>query len=148
MSMLRNSLLAVRAFAAFGAYAHADTLKYKAALSGAGEVPATTSKGVGAIEADYDSATKTLTWSGSYADLTGPAVAAHFHGPAAAGVNAGVLVPVDANRRSGQGLRRRPRLFQRPHRRQQGRRTQGAADAGEIGAGPGQIAISRPISTT
>jgi hypothetical protein len=74
----------------------ADVMKYKADLNGPSENPPTTSKGVGAIEADYDTATKTLTWSGTYSDLTGPAVAAHFHGPAAMGVNAGVMVPVDA----------------------------------------------------
>jgi CHRD domain len=76
--------------------AAADMVKYKASLTGGGEVPPTTSKGTGQIEATYDTATKTLTWSGSYADLTGPEVAAHFHGPAALGVNAGVMVPVPA----------------------------------------------------
>lgn len=76
--------------------AWADMLKYKADLNGASENPPTASKGVGAIEADYDTATKTLTWSGTYADLTGPEIAAHFHGPAAAGANAGVMAPVDA----------------------------------------------------
>ncbi len=76
--------------------AWADMLKYKADLNGASENPPTASKGVGAIEADYDTATKTLTWSGTYADLTGPEIAAHFHGPAAVGVNAPVMVPVDA----------------------------------------------------
>jgi hypothetical protein len=76
--------------------AWADMLKYKADLNGASENPPTTSKGVGGIEADYDTATKTLSWSGTYSDLTGPEIAAHFHGPAAVGVNAGVLVPVDA----------------------------------------------------
>ncbi|WP_158816965.1 CHRD domain-containing protein [Methylocapsa sp. S129] len=74
----------------------ADVVKYKAALNGPSENPPTTSKGVGAIEADYDSATKTLTWSGTYSDLTGPETAAHFHGPAPMGTNAGVMVPVDA----------------------------------------------------
>jgi CHRD domain len=74
----------------------ADVVKYKAALNGPSENPPTTSKGVGAIEADYDSATKTLSWSGTYSDLTGPETAAHFHGPAAMGSNAGVMVPVDA----------------------------------------------------
>jgi hypothetical protein len=78
------------------ASASADVLKYKADLNGPSENPPTASKGVGSIEADYDTATKTLSWSGTYADLTGPEIAAHFHGPAAAGVNAGVLVPVDA----------------------------------------------------
>lgn len=74
----------------------ADVLKYKADLNGPSESPPTTSKGVGSIEADYDTATKTLTWSGTYSDLTGPEIAAHFHGPAAMGANAGVMVPVDA----------------------------------------------------
>jgi hypothetical protein len=76
--------------------ASAEMLKYKADLNGPSENPPTTSKGEGAIEADYDTATKTLSWSGSYSGLTGPAVAAHFHGPAAMGANAGVMVPVDA----------------------------------------------------
>ena len=35
-----------------------------------------------------------LTWKGSYSGLTGPATAAHFHGPAEPGKNAGVVVPV------------------------------------------------------
>ncbi len=74
----------------------ADVMKYKADLNGPSENPPTTSKGVGAIEADYDTATKTLSWSGSYSGLTGPETAAHFHGPAAMGANAGVMVPVDA----------------------------------------------------
>jgi CHRD domain len=74
----------------------AEMMKYKADLNGASENPPTTSKGVGAVEASYDSATKTLTWSGTYSGLTGPEMAAHFHGPAAMGVNAGVMVPVEA----------------------------------------------------
>ena len=76
--------------------AAAETVKYVADLSGQSENPPTTSKAVGKIEASFDAATKTLTWSGSYADLTGPETMAHFHGPAALGKNAGVLVPVDA----------------------------------------------------
>lgn len=98
MPISRNSLTALVALAFLGAAAPAmaDMLKYKAELSGAQEAPPTESKGVGAVEATYDTATKTLTWSGTYSALTGPAVAAHFHGPAAKGANAGVLVPVDA----------------------------------------------------
>ena len=76
--------------------AGAETLKFKAALDGPSENPPTASKGVGTIEADYDTATKTLSWSGSYSGLTGPETAAHFHGPAPKGTNAGVLVPVEA----------------------------------------------------
>src|SRR5450631_2217191 len=76
--------------------AYADMLKYKADLTGPGEVPPTDSKGAGSVEATYDTATKTLTWSGAYADLTGPETAAHFHGPAAMGANAPPMVPVEA----------------------------------------------------
>jgi CHRD domain len=98
--MARFSLLFVSAVSVAWAFAlapaSAEVAKYKANLNGPSENPPTTSKGVGAIEADYDSATKTLTWSGTYADLTGPETAAHFHGPAATGANAGVMVPVDA----------------------------------------------------
>lgn len=84
------------ALAFSAAPAFADMMKFKADLNGASESPATASKGVGMIEASYDTATKTLTWSGSYDGLTGPETAAHFHGPAAVGANAGVLVPVEA----------------------------------------------------
>jgi hypothetical protein len=88
------ALAALVLFAAAPAFA--DAIKYKASLNGATEVPANDTKGVGSIEATYDSATHTLTWAGEYSGLTGPAIAAHFHGPAAAGTNAPVLVPVDA----------------------------------------------------
>jgi hypothetical protein len=88
---------AVVALALMAAPASADMLKYKANLNGPSENPPTTSKGIGAIEADYDIATKTLSWSGTYSGLTGPEIAAHFHGPAAVGANAGVMVPVEAN---------------------------------------------------
>ncbi|MCJ2013927.1 CHRD domain-containing protein [Methylobacterium sp. J-076] len=69
---------------------------FRAALTGASEVPATESKGTGEVTASYDAATKRLSWKGSYSGLTGPVTAAHFHGPAKAGENAGVLIPVDA----------------------------------------------------
>ena len=76
--------------------AYAEIIKYKAELTAKGEVPPNDSMGKGQIAATYDTATKMLTWSGAYSNLTGPAIAAHFHGPAAMGVNAPVLVPVDA----------------------------------------------------
>jgi len=98
MPVVRNILFAAVTLVAIGAAApaFADMEKFKADLTGPGEVPPTTSKGTGAIEATYDTATKTLTWSGSYSGLTGPEIAAHFHGPAALGKNAAVMVPVDA----------------------------------------------------
>ena len=89
----RAALIALLAFAGL-ASAKADQVTYSAKLDGASETPPTTSKGVGAVEAKFDTATKTLTWTVTYSDLTGPAAAAHFHGPAPAGKAAGVLVPI------------------------------------------------------
>ncbi len=84
--------------AAFGLSvpASAESMAYKAELNAATEVPPTVSKGMGMIQATYDSSTMMLSWSGTYGDLTGPEVMAHFHGPAAVGANAGVMVPADA----------------------------------------------------
>ena len=44
-----------------------------------------------------DTTTKTLTYTVTFENLTGPATAAHFHGPAAPGANAGVQVPLGNN---------------------------------------------------
>lgn len=74
--------------------AFADTVMYKANLGGAQEVPANTTSGSGTADLTYDTATKTLTWTITFSGLSGPATAAHFHGPAEAGKNAGVAVPI------------------------------------------------------
>jgi hypothetical protein len=66
---------------------------FEATLSGSQEVPPTGSPGTGQAEVRLDKATNMLSWKVSYSGLTGPAVAAHIHGPAAAGVNANVSVP-------------------------------------------------------
>ena len=74
--------------------AFAEMIDYKAELKGASEVPATTSNGTGTLTATYDTASKKLTWKGTYAGLSGDATAAHFHGPAELGKNAGVVIPI------------------------------------------------------
>jgi CHRD domain len=74
--------------------AFADAVMYKADMTGATETPPTTSKGTGALTATFDTATKMLTWKGSYTGLTGDATAAHFHGPADVGQAAGVAVAI------------------------------------------------------
>ena len=96
MTKISQAALIAVAFAASlaTAPAFADMSTFKATLSGDQEVPPTTSKATGTVEATYDSAAKKLSWKGSYADLTGAASAAHFHGPAEPGKNAGVEVPV------------------------------------------------------
>src|ERR1700730_9647922 len=67
---------------------------YKAALDGKSEVPPTTSSGTGTATVTYDPATKMVTWQGNFSGLSGPATAAHIHGPGEAGKNAGVIVPL------------------------------------------------------
>jgi hypothetical protein len=74
--------------------AQAKSVSYEAKLDGASESPATTTKGTGKAELKYDDATKKLTYTITYKDLSGDPVAAHFHGPADAGANAGVELPI------------------------------------------------------
>ncbi|MGA7433111.1 MAG: CHRD domain-containing protein, partial [Xanthobacteraceae bacterium] len=70
----------------------AAPINFKATLNGATEVPPNQTTGSGTVTASFDPATKELTWSGSFSGLTGPATAAHFHGPAEPGKNAGVAI--------------------------------------------------------
>ena len=65
--------------------------KYQAQLSGAQEVPPKQSGGTGAATATLDG--DKLTYEVTYSGLSGPATAAHIHGPAEPGANAGVLIP-------------------------------------------------------
>jgi hypothetical protein len=74
---------------------YADTVALKANLQPSSEVPPRVSKGHGVLEANFDTDTKMLTWTATYAELSGPVTMAHFHGPAPVGQNAKVQVPVD-----------------------------------------------------
>ena len=73
--------------------AHAEKIALKADLKGTNEVPPNTSPATGKAEATLDTETKVLTWTVTYADLTGPAMGAHFHGPSEPGKNAGIVLP-------------------------------------------------------
>ena len=84
--------LALAATVAFAGPAFAE--KFKATLDGKSEVPPNTSAGTGTADIDYDAATKKLSWKLTYTGLTGAAKAAHFHGPAEVGKNAGVAVAI------------------------------------------------------
>ena len=73
--------------------ASAETVKLKADLKGSNEVPPNSSPASGTAEATLNTDTKVLTWTITFKDLTGPAVAAHFHGPGEPGKNAGIALP-------------------------------------------------------
>lgn len=63
-------------------------------LSGASEVPPVASNASGTVELNLNKQTNELSWTVTYTGLSGPATGAHFHGPAMAGANAGVVVPM------------------------------------------------------
>ena len=91
---LKSAGLALAAFTMLATPALADMMMFKADMKAAAEVPANDSKGMGTAEVTYDAAAKSLKWTVTFSGLTGPAAAAHFHGPAEAGKNAGVVVPL------------------------------------------------------
>jgi CHRD domain len=95
--MLRRSLLAAVFSVGWLSAASAATINFSTTMSSASEVPPKTSAGTGDALASLDTATKTLTYTVTFQNLTGPATAAHFHGPAAAGTNSGVVVPLGNN---------------------------------------------------
>jgi len=79
-------------FASLGA--HAATLNLKADLKASSEVPPKESAGVGALTATLNTETNEFKYHIEFSGLSGPVVAAHFHGPAAAGTNAKPQVPI------------------------------------------------------
>ncbi len=79
-------------FAAAGA--HAATLQFKADLKASSEVPPKNSAGTGTLTATLNTDTHVLRYHIVFSGLTGPVIAAHFHGPAAEGENAGPQIPI------------------------------------------------------
>jgi CHRD domain len=69
------------------------SVNFSAALSSAAEVPANSSAATGRLDATLDKGSNALRWTLTYSGLSGLATMAHFHGPALAGANAGVVVP-------------------------------------------------------
>jgi hypothetical protein len=89
--------LALTALALLVAPAAAETVAFKADLKTSSEVPPVDGSGTGNLTATYDTAGKKLSWKGNYSGLSGNVTAAHFHGPAEPGKNAGVAQPIQAS---------------------------------------------------
>ena len=68
-----------------------DTYVLSGTASGSQEVPPVGSAGSGMLTGTYDADDNLLQYSITWTGLTGPASAIHFHGPAAAGANAGPI---------------------------------------------------------
>jgi hypothetical protein len=92
--MFRRVLLAAVLSAAFVSAASAATVSYTAHLSGRSEVPKTDSKGKGKLDATFDTQSRIFTYTLTFDGLSGPAAAAHIHGPANRAQTAGVVAPL------------------------------------------------------
>ena len=103
MTMMTSTLTLAAAFTAILAVApvSAEMLAFKADLKGASEVPPTDSPATGTAQVDVDTTTKEVKWTVQYSGLTGDATAAHIHGPAAVGENAGPVVDIGGKIESG-----------------------------------------------
>jgi hypothetical protein len=95
--MLRRSLAIAGIAVLFAGTASAATMKFSATLMGASEVPPTTSMGSGTAAVSLDSATHEITYDVTFSGFASAVTAAHIHGPAEAGKNAGVVLPLGNN---------------------------------------------------
>jgi Cu/Zn superoxide dismutase len=74
--------------------ASAATTKFQATLTPGAEVPPTKSTGTGEATVTLDTATHQITYDVTFSGFSSDVTAAHIHGPAEPGKNAGVLVPL------------------------------------------------------
>lgn len=79
--------------------ASAATVKYRATLTPGAEVPPTHTDGKGEAAVSLDTSTHEITYDVTFAGLT-DVTAAHIHGPAEVGKNAGVAVPFGTSPKS------------------------------------------------
>jgi hypothetical protein len=86
--------IAIAIVASTGMRASAEVIALKAEMKAAYEVPPNKSAGTGSISLTYDTVERKLSWKGSYTALSGAVIAAHFHGPAAIGRNAGIALAI------------------------------------------------------
>ncbi|RUZ78048.1 CHRD domain-containing protein [Mesorhizobium sp. M7A.F.Ca.US.006.01.1.1] len=87
------SALAISTAFLFASPALAAMEKFKATLDGSQQSPPITTKGKGTATFTFDTTKKKLSWNVKYSGLSGPATAAHIHGPAAMGQNADPVIP-------------------------------------------------------
>ena len=85
--------IATAALVGCGMMSRSNTASFSGAMNAASQVPPNMTRGSGMAEATLNKETNVLKYKITYDGLSGPATAAHFHGPAAAGANAPVVVP-------------------------------------------------------
>lgn len=92
--ILAAAALTAGAGLAVAAPAPGVEIHYSGRLTGAAETPPNDSKATGEAKVNLEPAKHWISWTVSYSGLSGPAMAAHFHGPAKAGEAAGVELPI------------------------------------------------------
>ena len=90
---MSKTMFAIAGLSALAVSACAPPMTFQGPMSGAYEVPPTNTRGVGTVVATVYPSTGAMTYKVQYKDLTGPATAAHIHGPASPGANAPVVIP-------------------------------------------------------
>jgi len=70
----------------------AQSSPFNVPLSGAQCVPPVETSGKGTAELTYDPASRVVSWKITYSGLSSSTTMSHFHGPAAPGTNAPVLI--------------------------------------------------------
>ena len=88
-----QSKLVLAGLSALALSACSSPMTFQGPMSGAYEVPGKATQGVGTVIATVYPSTKAMTYVVEYKNLSGPATAAHIHGPGAAGANAPVVIP-------------------------------------------------------
>lgn len=92
VSISRRTLMLFAGLALAGTvtFAQAAPVSFTVPLTGDQQVPPVQTSGSGSANLTYDSGTHVVTWNITFSGLSSQATMAHFHGPAAAGKNAGV----------------------------------------------------------
>lgn len=94
MSFIAVGIAAAAVIAGCGTMDKSDNMvAMSTQMRAANEVPVNASTGTGTVNAVFNKDTRLFRWKVTYSGLTGPATAAHFHGPAGVGSNAGVALP-------------------------------------------------------
>lgn len=106
---LFKSLLTCTAILCFAAHAQAASFAFNFPLTASEQVPPNGSAGTGNCNVILDNVTGAVSVSCSFSGLSTPAIAAHIHGLAAAGINAGVILalmpdPATSGNITGNGM--------------------------------------------
>ena len=95
----RAALASATAFMlALAPMASAKTVKISGTFHPEG---AATTKPTGHVTGTFNTVTDKVTYRITYSGLSGPVIASHFHGPAAPGQSAPVMLPIPAPYKSG-----------------------------------------------